>query len=95
MEEFDDDDLNTSSDEMDNSSVNEDEEYISDDCRKSSVEPNMATTSPSGSTHTNHDFDVVASGMPAKKIDFSGVDSADRMKKRDKGKSTTITEECV
>eukprot|EP00579_Thalassiosira_antarctica_P006593 CAMPEP_0201877466 /NCGR_PEP_ID=MMETSP0902-20130614/8867_1 /ASSEMBLY_ACC=CAM_ASM_000551 /TAXON_ID=420261 /ORGANISM="Thalassiosira antarctica, Strain CCMP982" /LENGTH=657 /DNA_ID=CAMNT_0048404913 /DNA_START=154 /DNA_END=2127 /DNA_ORIENTATION=+ len=91
-EEFD-DELNTSREEMDNSSVDEDEEYVIDDRRKSSVEPNMTTASPPGSTHDNHDFDVEASGMPAKKIDFSGVDSAVRRKKRDKGKFTTITEE--
>lgn len=91
-EEFD-DELNTSREEMDNSSIDEDEEYVIDDRRKSSVEPNMTTASPPGSTHDNHDFDVEASGMPAKKIDFSGVDSTVRRKKRDKGKFTTITEE--
>eukprot|EP00571_Detonula_confervacea_P004615 CAMPEP_0172328968 /NCGR_PEP_ID=MMETSP1058-20130122/60631_1 /TAXON_ID=83371 /ORGANISM="Detonula confervacea, Strain CCMP 353" /LENGTH=648 /DNA_ID=CAMNT_0013046113 /DNA_START=1565 /DNA_END=3511 /DNA_ORIENTATION=+ len=90
-EEFDEDDLNTSREEMD-SSVDEDEEYVLDDRRKSSVDPNMTAASPPGSTHGSHDFDVEGSGMLAKKIDFTGVDSTVRRKKRDKGGFSAITE---
>eukprot|EP00584_Thalassiosira_punctigera_P021163 CAMPEP_0172551164 /NCGR_PEP_ID=MMETSP1067-20121228/36655_1 /TAXON_ID=265564 ORGANISM="Thalassiosira punctigera, Strain Tpunct2005C2" /NCGR_SAMPLE_ID=MMETSP1067 /ASSEMBLY_ACC=CAM_ASM_000444 /LENGTH=653 /DNA_ID=CAMNT_0013338909 /DNA_START=205 /DNA_END=2166 /DNA_ORIENTATION=- len=91
-EEFDEDEMNTSREELDGSSNEEDEEYVFDERRKSSVEPSRTTASPPGSTHDNHEFDVEASGVTAKKIDFSGVDSG-RRKKRDKGNFTTITEE--
>ena len=92
-EEFDEDDLNTSREEID-SSVDEDEEYVLDDRRKSSVEPARTTASPPGSTHGSHDFNVEESDMPAKKIDFSGVDSTVRRKKRDKkGTFASIAEE--
>ena len=88
-EEFDEDDLNTSREEID-SSVDEDEEYVLDDRRKSSVEPARTTASPPGSTHGSHDFNVEESDMPAKKIDFSGVDSTVRRKK---GTFASIAEE--
>lgn len=90
-EEFDEDDLNTSREEMDSSA---DEEYVFDERRKSSVEPSRTTTSPPGSTHDNHDFDMESSGLKGKKIDFSGGESAGRRKKRDKnGRFDSIAEE--
>mmetsp|Transcript_29615 Transcript_29615/g.62388 ORF Transcript_29615/g.62388 Transcript_29615/m.62388 type:complete len:655 (+) Transcript_29615:376-2340(+) len=92
-EEFDEDDVNTSREEMDSSSVEEDEEYVFDDRRKSSVEPSRTTASPPGSTHDSHEFDVETSGMPAKRIDFSGLDSMSRRKKRDKKAFSPINEE--
>lgn len=83
-DEFDEsgDDINTSREEMD-SSVDEDEHYVVDERRKSSVDPNMTAASPPGSSHASHDFDVEESDT-AKKIDFSRVDSG-RRGKRDKG----------
>lgn len=91
-EDFDEDDMNTSREDLEGSSADEDEAYVFDERRKSSVDPGRTMASPPGSSHDNHEFDVESSGMPAKKIDFSGVDSG-RRKKRDKGKFMTITEE--
>lgn len=88
-EEFDEDELNTSRDEADSS---DEEEYVVDERRKSSVEPTRTMSSPEG-TKDRHDFMVEDGGMPAKKIDFSGVDSTVRRKKRDKGKFASIAEE--
>ncbi|KAL3762767.1 hypothetical protein ACHAW5_000203 [Stephanodiscus triporus] len=88
-EEFDEDELNTSRDEADSS---DEEEYVVDERRKSSVEPTRTMSSPEG-TKDRHNFMVDDGGMPAKKIDFSGVDSTVRRKKRDKGKFASIAEE--
>lgn len=93
-EEFDEDDLNTSREEMDSSMDEADDgAYTFDDRRKSSVEPSRTTASPPGSSHDNHDFDVEGSGMPAMKIDFGG-EAGDGKKRRGRGNGfTTITEE--
>jgi len=95
-EEFDEDDLETSREEMmGDSSADDDEEYVLDERRKSSVDPGRTTSSPPGSSHDNHDrFDAEGSGMPAKRIDFSGVDTEHRRNsKRDKrGKFDSIDE---
>lgn len=91
-EDFDEEDLNTSVDGAD-SSFEEDDEYILDDRRKSSVEPSMTMTSPPGSTHDNHDFMESEEDMSGRKIDFSGVDSSSRRKKRGGLSFAAISEE--
>eukprot|EP00970_Alexandrium_tamarense_P000469 scaffold61_cov205-Alexandrium_tamarense.AAC.23 len=91
-EDFDEEDLNTSVDGAD-SSFEEEDEYILDDRRKSSVEPSMTMTSPPGSTHDNHDFMESEEDMSGRKIDFSGVDSSSRRKKRGGLSFAAISEE--
>jgi hypothetical protein len=90
-EEFDEDELNTSREDLD-SSLEEEEEYVVDERRKSSVDPNRTMSSPEGTKDRNV-FMVDDSEMPSKKIDFDGVDTTMRRKKRDKGKFDSIAEE--
>lgn len=90
-DDFDEDEMGTSREEMDSMDSSCDEEYIlSDDRRKSSVEPSKTSVSPPGSSHDNHDFDMQGSGLPAKNL-FTDVESSDRRQKR--GKFSTIREE--
>lgn len=99
FEEFEEEDVNTSRDDAD-SSFEEDEEYVLDDRRKSSVDPSGCKASPEGSSHDNHSWSVMDGKSPddtaAKQIDFSGVDSSDRRKKRNSRFSSIseVDEDC-
>ncbi len=90
-EEFDEDELNTSREDAD-SSLEDEEKYVVDERRKSSVDPNRTMSSPEG-TKDRNDFMVDDGEMTSKKIDFTGVDSTIRRKKRDKSKFDAIAEE--
>jgi hypothetical protein len=91
-EEFDEDPDGDMNRALDNdSSLEVDEEaYVVDERRKSSVEPTRTMSSPDRNDGTNG----VAVSSGAKKIDYSvGVDDHVRRKKRDKGKFDAIAEE--
>jgi hypothetical protein len=68
-EEFEDDEMNTSREDVDSSL--DDNQYVVDDRRKSSVEPSRTIASPPGSTH-GRDHNMEENGMPVTKINFSG-----------------------
>lgn len=88
-EEFDEDPDGDMNSGLDNDSSLEDDEeaYVVDERRKSSVEPTRTMSSPDRNDGTN-------GGAVAKKIDYSvGVDDHVRRKKRDKGKFDAIAEE--
>jgi hypothetical protein len=78
-EEFDEDDPNTSRDY----GSSDEEQYTFDERRKSSVDPCQTNTSPPGSSHDNHDVSMDGNmDMNPKRIDFSGVDTAQRRNNR-------------
>lgn len=89
-EEFDEDDMNTSREDIDSSL--DGNQYVVDDRRKSSVEPSRTIASPPGSTH-GRDFTVEESDMPATKINFSGVTSTGTRKKQAEFRFGAISEE--
>ncbi len=76
-EEFDEDEMNTSRE--DNDSSLDDNQYVVDDRRKSSVEPSRTIASPPGSTHSR-DCTLEDNEMPATRINFSDVATGTRKK---------------
>jgi hypothetical protein len=88
-EEFDEGELNASR-EDDDSSFEDEDEYVIDERRKSSVEPARTMSSPE---KDRNGFVLDDREMPVMQIDFSGTDSPARRKKRDKGKFASIAEE--
>lgn len=89
-EEFDEDEMNTSREDFDSSL--DDNHYVVDDRRKSSVEPSRTIASPPGSTH-GRDFSVEDSDMPATKINFSAVNATGTRKKKAESRFGAISEE--
>lgn len=94
-EEFDEDDGDLNHGLDNNSSLEDDEEaYVVDERRKSSVEPTRTISSPDRKDGINAENGGDLSSGAKKKIDFSvGVDDHVRRKKRGKGKFDAIAEE--
>jgi len=86
-EDFDDEEeADTSRDEVD-SSFEDDEGYVLDERRKSSVDPVGTTASPPGGSHDNRVWcseEDSEDSLPPKQIDFCGVDGSSRKKKNNK-----------
>ena len=85
-EEFEQDEFEEFEEEEDeedayDSSFDEDEEYVIDDRRKSSVDPCGTRASPEGGSHGNHDYYMEGSDI-SQKIDFSGTGSTARRSKK-------------